>query len=174
MGEPSFARFVHDSTLDQVGLGYISIDRSAPRSRAERLSASGRISGRAGSGRDLHPRRAQHRLTRDLNRLLGPSRRSETRQYRLVEHDSETMLRADHLARSAPEQSPRWTHHRSRPPDSSSRAAASPRSTSSASVKFPAGLSAALATDMPSLSVARAPTISRGSTSAFLWGRSPS
>ena len=93
--------------LDQVGLGYISIDRSAATlsgGEAQRI----RLASQVGAGLQgvtyildepsigLHPR--------DLNRLLGAleALRDKGNTVLVVEHDSETMLRADHLIEVGP------------------------------------------------------------------------
>ena len=163
--------------LDQVGLGYISIDRSAATlsgGEAQRI----RLASQVGAGLQGvtyildEPSIGLHRGPKPALGALEALR--DKGNTVLVEHDSETMLRADHLIEVGPERvatvdasplkAPRPVR-RERPP----HRAVPPRR-----AKSPAVPSAVLETGMPSPSAARAPTTSRGSTSAFLWGRSPS
>ena len=108
MGEPILREVrARLQFLDQVGLGYISIDRSAATlsgGEAQRI----RLASQVGAGLQgvtyildepsigLHPR--------DLNRLLGAleALRDKGNTVLVVEHDSETMLRADHLIEVGP------------------------------------------------------------------------
>ena len=93
--------------LDQVGLGYLTIDRSAATlsgGEAQRI----RLASQVGAGLQgvtyildepsigLHPR--------DLNRLLNAleALRDKGNSVLVVEHDPETMMRADHLIEVGP------------------------------------------------------------------------